>query len=1084
MRRLWARDASLWTGHDEATLARLADRRPITQRDDVRALRDIRRRGRRRGFDARGGARDGRLEPLPRRPGAHVRPAQAGYPELLVLDSTDPAQIRAFEARARPGQDAVHRVEQVGHDARAQHLQATTSTIACATPSGEAEAGEHFIAITDPRLAAAARRRSSDASAQVFFGVPEHRRALLGAVRLRHGAGRRRWALDVGALPRPRRARWCTRAQPCVPAGARTRACVLGAILGTSGQARAATRSRSSPRPASRDLGAWLEQLLAESTGKQGRGIDPGRPGAARRAGGLRRRSAVRLPAARSGAGSGAGRRDRARSSGPDTRSCASRSATPHDLGQEFFRWEIATAVAGAIIGINPFDQPDVEASKIAARKLTDAYERDRRSLPPGDAVLRPTARSSLFADENNRAALEAGRRRRSVAARLLARAPRSGCSPATTSRCSPTSNMTTRTTAAARRHPHAVRDRRHVATCLGFGPRFLHSTGQAYKGGPNSGVFLQLTCDDARRPADPGQALHLRRRQGRAGARRLRGAGAARPARAARASRARCRRRAESTRAGDRRRRSSEGPMSDIQAADRRRRRHAGDARQGAHAERARRRRAAARRRRRVRDHQRPPAARHGDARRAARAHHADRRRSTAACSSQPDLTHRRSSSARCRSPSPARSSTYLLRGGPRRLGLPRRRLVHPRPRRAARRARAGDGAVRADGDRRSARRARRRRQDRRRQRRSRAGGALRGRAARSASARTPRRRARSRTTSTSRTPTPTRGWWCASLRACSASRSTQIAAIGDMPTDVLMFGVAGMSIAMGNASPEVQRCARYVTTLERGGGLRPRGRARSCWAARRAARRRRSGCRRGTRACLFDLDGVLTQTAKLHAAAWKQMFDDYLRERAQRDRRAVRPVRPGRTTTRATSTASCASTARARSSRRAASSCPTRTVRATSAERKDDAPAASCLREQPRRDLRRARCATCRPRARPACARRSSRRASTASEVLASAGIADLFDARIDGVVAAAASTSPASRRPTPISPPRARVGVDAGAGGRLRGRARRRRGRARRALRLRRRRRPRRPGRRAAPPRRRRRGAPIWPRSWRRA
>ena len=80
------------------------------------------------------------------------------------------------------------------------------------------------------------------------------------------------------------------------------------------------------------------------------------------------------------------------------------------------------------------------------------------------------------------------------------------------------------------------IRDRTRAATCVGFGPRFLHSTGQAYKGGPNSGVFLQITCDDAEDLPVPGQAYTLRRRQGGAGARRFRRARRARPAAVARA--------------------------------------------------------------------------------------------------------------------------------------------------------------------------------------------------------------------------------------------------------------------------------------------------------------------------------------------------------------------------------------------------------------------------------------------------------------------------------------------------------------------------------------------------------------------
>jgi len=108
------------------------------------------------------------------------------------------------------------------------------------------------------------------------------------------------------------------------------------------------------------------------------------------------------------------------------------------------------------------------------------------------------------------------------------------------------------------------------------------------------------------------------------------------------------------------------------------------------------------------------------------------------------------------------------------------------------------------------------------------------------------------------------------------------EVAAIGDMPTDVLMFGVAGTSIAMGNASPEVQRCARYVTTSNEEEGFAHAVEAFVLGGSERRSGQATLGLPDGMRACLFDLDGVLTQTAKLHAAAWKQMFDAYLREQA----------------------------------------------------------------------------------------------------------------------------------------------------------------------------------------------------------
>ena len=170
-----------------------------------------------------------------------------------------------------------------------------------------------------------------------------------------------------------------------------------------------------------------------------------------------------------------------------------------YHIGQEFFRWEIATAVAGAIIGINPFDQPDVEASKVQTRELTSAYEKSG-SLPPEKPFFEAGG-VSLFADRRDVDALGhastlAGylsahlkRLKAGDYFALLAYVERNG--------------QHGETLQDIRR---LVRDRYHVATCLGFGPRFLHSTGQAYKGGPDSGVFLQITCDDATDVAIPGR--------------------------------------------------------------------------------------------------------------------------------------------------------------------------------------------------------------------------------------------------------------------------------------------------------------------------------------------------------------------------------------------------------------------------------------------------------------------------------------------------------------------------------------------------------------------------------------------------
>src|SRR5262249_25802124 len=109
----------------------------------------------------------------------------------------------------------------------------------------------------------------------------------------------------------------------------------------------------------------------------------------------------------------------------------------------------------------------------------------------------------------------------------------------------------------------------------------------------------------------------------------------------------------------------------------------------------------------------------------------------------------------------------------------------------------------------------------------------------------------------------------------------ASRIAAIGDMPTDVMMFGLAGLSIAMGNASLEVKRCARYVTTSNDDEGFA--NAVDNVLLGAVAKPQARLGLPSRIEACLFDLDGVLTQTASVHAAAWKRTFDDYLRARGE---------------------------------------------------------------------------------------------------------------------------------------------------------------------------------------------------------
>jgi transaldolase/glucose-6-phosphate isomerase len=278
---------------------------------------------------------------------------------------------------------------------------------------------------------------------------------------------------------------------------------VLGTILGVGASRFGRDKMTIVASPKISDLGAWLEQLVCESTGKNGKGIIPidreplGPPeiyGSDRLFVYTRLRSA---PDPRQDEAVGA----LTRAGHPVVRL---ELDDEYDLGQEFFRWEIATAVAGAILGIHPFDQPDVEASKIATRKLTGEYE--RTGTLPAETPIFSSEQIAIFADEKNAAALE---RRvgtsRSLVAYLAAHLGRltDGDYFALLAYI----EMNEANERALQTIRGDVRDARRVATCVQFGPRFLHSTGQGYKGGPNTGVFLQITCDDALDIPVPGQS-------------------------------------------------------------------------------------------------------------------------------------------------------------------------------------------------------------------------------------------------------------------------------------------------------------------------------------------------------------------------------------------------------------------------------------------------------------------------------------------------------------------------------------------------------------------------------------------------
>ncbi len=413
-----------------------------------------------------------------------------GWPRFHMLDSTDPAQVRAI-AQAIDLANTLFVVSSKSGSTLEPNIFKDYFFDRVQQATGEA--GKHFVAVTDPgsSLEQAARKAGF---AHIFHGVKSigGRYSVLSKFGLVPAAA---IGIDVGALLRATR-EMVYSCGPDVPPEANP-GVQLGIAMGVAQKhGRDKVTLIASPKIA--DMGAWLEQLLAESTGKQGKGLIPiaDEPLESPELYG-RDRLFVYLQLQDAEDPQQQKRVAALEKSGQPL--VRIRVKSPLHIGEEFFRWEIATAVAGAVIGIDPFDQPDVEASKLKTRALTDEYEKSGK-LPEEQPIFRHDG-VALFADPANAAALG---RNNTLDAYLKAHFDR--LQPG---------DYAALLAYIARNEAHigamqAMRSRvlhaKRVATCVGFGPRFLHSTGQAYKGGPNSGVFLQITCEDAEDVAIPGR--------------------------------------------------------------------------------------------------------------------------------------------------------------------------------------------------------------------------------------------------------------------------------------------------------------------------------------------------------------------------------------------------------------------------------------------------------------------------------------------------------------------------------------------------------------------------------------------------
>ncbi len=484
--RLWSKDATLWSGADEANWLGWLDivdaelEHAATYRDlqaDLRTaeFQDILLMG-------MGGSS---LCP-------EVLAMTFGKANFHILDSTVPAQVAAVESKLDLERTLFIVASKSGSTLEPNCFKQYFFE-KVAAKVGRENAGRQFIAITDPgsKMEQVAR---SDGFRHIFYGDPQigGRFSALSAFGMTAAAA---MGIDVGQFLNhaSEMVDACKLPDPSANAGA-----ALGLILGTC---HAAGRDKLTifTSPEIHDLGAWMEQLVAESTGKIGVAIIPVDREAPQPAAAYGSDRVFAFLSLAGNAAMDARYQEIAAAGHPAIRV---ELDGIENLGQEFFRWEFATAVAGSVMKINPFNQPDVESAKIEARKITDQYELTGKL--PDEVPFFESDDFALFADAEYAMKLIAAAGDETAAAiidahlsligdgdyfGLLGYVPMNAENEATL--------QTIRT---------SVLERFECATCLGFGPRFLHSTGQAYKGGANNGVFLQITSDDASDIAVPGQ--------------------------------------------------------------------------------------------------------------------------------------------------------------------------------------------------------------------------------------------------------------------------------------------------------------------------------------------------------------------------------------------------------------------------------------------------------------------------------------------------------------------------------------------------------------------------------------------------
>ncbi len=415
---------------------------------------------------------------------------------MRILDSTDPIQIRDLEGSLSL-ENTLFIVSSKSGDTLEPNILFDYFFHRMVECVGKSGAGRHFVAITDPgsRLEQKARDHAFRAIYHGDFHIGGRYSVLS------------HFGLVPAALMGVDLPKFLTltsfMVQACGPEtpSRENPGVVLGTVLGVLGQA-GRDKVTIICSPEITGFGAWLEQLLAESTGKQDKGLIPiDREGVLSPEGYGRDRLFVYLRTAED-------------SDSPlDAKlSALEQAGNPvvrisvtdrYHLGQEFFRWEAAVAVAGSILGINPFDQPDVEASKVATRALTDQFERD--GALAAEVPVFQDEEMQIYVDPAHPTGLGT-RAPGDVTVVDYLRSHLRQIQPGDYFALLAYLPMNERSDQALQEIRSQVLRARKVATCAEFGPRFLHSTGQVYKGGPNTGVFLQLTSHNTADLQVPGR--------------------------------------------------------------------------------------------------------------------------------------------------------------------------------------------------------------------------------------------------------------------------------------------------------------------------------------------------------------------------------------------------------------------------------------------------------------------------------------------------------------------------------------------------------------------------------------------------